>query len=281
QPARRKEGHDAATPPKARASSSRSEPAKPNKTAEKADGGSASAEAEASQATEAMPAEGGEEGALDEKLALDEHGLPVAVGTSGDVALVKQDVTSMMAWLSALDQAGDASAEPAFQGEMSSDLPDAWTASGLQAAEDLSGTLSSTSTADLQDQLAMGPMVSPSGLTPEDQELSLELRPGRVESAGTLSPEMLRGQGAAPLHGARASESLPTPVNHPQFQQALSERVGLWVKGMGEGESLNAELHLNPASMGSISVKIALDGRLAQVDFAAATLETRRAIEDS
>src|SRR5690606_37362729 len=73
----------------------------------------------------------------------------------------------------------------------------------------------------------------------------------------------------------------PTPVNHPQFQQALSERVGLWVKGMGEGESLNAELHLNPASMGSISVKIALDGRLAQVDFAAATLETRRAIEDS
>src|SRR5690606_33680831 len=72
----RQEGKDAAKASEARASSSRSETAKPNKTAEKAekaDGGAASAEAEVSQATESMPAnEGGEEGALDEKLALDE-----------------------------------------------------------------------------------------------------------------------------------------------------------------------------------------------------------------
>lgn len=189
----------------------------------------------------------------------------------------------MMAWLSSLDQGAQASGEQGLAAGLT-DGAQGWSATGLQPTEDLGGAMSNAagaSTAELQEQLTMGGMLAPSGMVAEEQEMSLELRPGRVESAGTLSPEMLRGQASAPAHGARASESLPTPVNHPQFQQAFSERVGLWVKGLGEGESLNAELHLNPASMGSISVKIALDGRMAQVDFAAATQETRRAIEDS
>jgi flagellar hook-length control protein FliK len=40
-----------------------------------------------------------------------------------------------------------------------------------------------------------------------------------------------------------------------------------------------AELHLNPAEMGPISVQIALDGARAQVDFGADSFATRQIIE--
>ncbi|RZI84440.1 MAG: flagellar hook-length control protein FliK [Rubrivivax sp.] len=106
-----------------------------------------------------------------------------------------------------------------------------------------------------------------------------------LDFASTLSTEMMRGlagkpgevQAAAP----RASDTLATPMGSPEFPQALAERVGMWVKATGEDGTLSAELHLNPAEMGPISVKISLDGQTAQVDFAAATLETRRAIEET
>ena len=45
--------------------------------------------------------------------------------------------------------------------------------------------------------------------------------------------------------------------------------------------TMTAELHLNPAEMGPINIKIALDGQNAQIDFAAAALETRQALEAS
>jgi flagellar hook-length control protein FliK len=106
-----------------------------------------------------------------------------------------------------------------------------------------------------------------------------------LDFASTLSTEMMRGMAgkATEAHATapQASDSLPTPVNSPEFPQALAERVGMWVKGAGEDGTLSAELHLNPAEMGPISVKISLDGQSAQVDFAAANLETRRAIEAS
>ncbi len=77
------------------------------------------------------------------------------------------------------------------------------------------------------------------------------------------------------------SATLPTPLNSPDFTQALSDQVSLWVsKSVTEGP-MTAELHLNPAEMGPINVKISLDGSVAQVDFAAAALETRQAIEAS
>lgn len=106
-----------------------------------------------------------------------------------------------------------------------------------------------------------------------------------LDFASTLSTEMLRGMAGktSEAHAAtpQASATLPTAVNSPEFPQALADRVGMWVKATGEDGTLSAELHLNPAEMGPISVKISLDGQSAQVDFAAANLETRRAIEAS
>ena len=44
---------------------------------------------------------------------------------------------------------------------------------------------------------------------------------------------------------------------------------------------MTAELRLNPAEMGPINIKIAVDGQAARIDFAATALETRQAIESS
>lgn len=78
------------------------------------------------------------------------------------------------------------------------------------------------------------------------------------------------------------SATLATPLSHPDFGQALAEQVSVWVsQGRSSGDPVTAELHLNPAEMGPIQVKIAIDGQSAKVDFAAAAVETRKAIEAS
>lgn len=105
-----------------------------------------------------------------------------------------------------------------------------------------------------------------------------------ADFASTLSTEMMRGLAGKTSEAsatAQTSATLAPAVNSPEFPQALADRVGMWVNAMGEDGTMSAELHLNPAEMGPISVKISLDGQSAQVDFAAANLETRRAIEAS
>lgn len=78
-----------------------------------------------------------------------------------------------------------------------------------------------------------------------------------------------------------AQASLPTPLDAPEFTQKLADQVSLWVGQARTDGPMTAELHLNPAEMGPINVKISLDGQSAHVDFAAAALETRQAIEAS
>lgn len=78
-----------------------------------------------------------------------------------------------------------------------------------------------------------------------------------------------------------AQASLPTPLDAPEFTQKLADQVSLWVGQARNDGPMTAELHLNPAEMGPINVKISLDGQSAHVDFAAAALETRQAIEAS
>jgi flagellar hook-length control protein FliK len=57
--------------------------------------------------------------------------------------------------------------------------------------------------------------------------------------------------------------------------------VSMWVTGSAANGPMTAELHLNPAEMGPIHIRIELDGTQAQVDFAAAQSDTRQAIEAS
>ena len=77
------------------------------------------------------------------------------------------------------------------------------------------------------------------------------------------------------------SATLAAPFGSVDFAQALAEKVSMWVSSAKDDGTMTAELHLNPAEMGPINVKISLDGQSAHVDFAAAALETRQAIEAS
>lgn len=72
-----------------------------------------------------------------------------------------------------------------------------------------------------------------------------------------------------------ASATVSTPVGDPGFQEALATQVSLFARG---GLS-KAELHLNPAELGPVSVQITMNGDHARVDFGADRAQTRQAIE--
>lgn len=69
--------------------------------------------------------------------------------------------------------------------------------------------------------------------------------------------------------------TLAAPVQSPEFRELLSQQVTLWTKDGVQA----AELHLNPADMGTVSVQITLDGTQARVDFGADSAQTRQFIE--
>jgi flagellar hook-length control protein FliK len=86
---------------------------------------------------------------------------------------------------------------------------------------------------------------------------------------------------AAPATTAAAetpvAASVPVPMESPDFAEAFGVQVSLLARdGVQE-----AELHLNPAEMGPVSVQIVLDGERARIDFGAQAAATRAAIEAS
>jgi flagellar hook-length control protein FliK len=101
------------------------------------------------------------------------------------------------------------------------------------------------------------------------------LRPEGV--AGALG---LGAASAAPSRGVEASAPvvvpMPTPADSPEFPQALGTQLSLLAKNGVQ----HAELHLNPADMGPISVQIELNGSQAQVNFGADSAATRDIIEN-
>lgn len=104
-----------------------------------------------------------------------------------------------------------------------------------------------------------------------------------IDFSAVMSREVGRNLQAAkgPEAARHYTGTLTTPVESPQFAQALSDRVGLWISGAAASGPMTAELRLNPAEMGPVHIRIELDGQNAMVDFAAANAQTREAIESS
>jgi flagellar hook-length control protein FliK len=113
--------------------------------------------------------------------------------------------------------------------------------------------------------------------------------------AATASSQPDSAQATAPNFAAALAQALPTPatpagsapptaeaavrapLHSPDFAPELGTRVSLLaVDGVQQ-----AELQLNPADMGPVSVQIVVDGSQAQVSFHAAQAETRQALEQS
>ena len=100
----------------------------------------------------------------------------------------------------------------------------------------------------------------------------------RLESiAGTpaFSAAAFMPAAAASL-AAPVEVRLETPLGAPDFAQALGTQVSVLA---GNGVQ-RAELHLNPAEMGPVSVQIVVEGGQARVDFGADHAATRQAIEN-
>lgn len=82
-----------------------------------------------------------------------------------------------------------------------------------------------------------------------------------------------------PIHHEVAS--LQQTVGTAAFADELIGQVNVWVKQSAQEGPMTAELHLNPADMGPVLIRIEVDGNLAQVNFAAQQADTRQAIESS
>lgn len=89
---------------------------------------------------------------------------------------------------------------------------------------------------------------------------------------------------AQPTVGA-APGATPTAasarVNAALHSNAFAPELGARVSLMAVGGVQQAELQLNPADMGPVSVQIVVDGAQAQVSFHAAQAETRQALQQS
>lgn len=81
---------------------------------------------------------------------------------------------------------------------------------------------------------------------------------------------------AAPAE-APVSAAVPVPVDSADFAEAF----GVQVSVLARDGVQQAELHLNPAEMGPVSVQIVMDGERARIDFGAQAAATRAAIEAS
>lgn len=113
---------------------------------------------------------------------------------------------------------------------------------------------------------------------------------GKADEAPKTSTELdtlplgaglsIPGQGVAHLvrsidSPAAATATVSTAVGDPGFHEALAAQVSVFARG---GLS-KAELHLNPAELGPVSVQITMNGDQARVDFGADRAQTRQAIE--
>ena len=197
---------------------------------------------------------------------------------------------ALAAWLAALQSApvglrGDGHAHPGGTAPAASDSSDP--AGGpTSATADLRAALSdptdptgraapgkARAAPPATEAAAIGPRAELTGARPAAAEPVLAERsdslPGLNAAAFTPAPGALR---EAPPPTAVA---LATPVDAPEFGRTL----GLQVSVLAQGGVQQAELHLNPADMGPVSVQIVMDGSRAQVDFGADVAATRHAIE--
>ena len=87
----------------------------------------------------------------------------------------------------------------------------------------------------------------------------------------------IMGAGAPGAAAVPEAARLAPPLHSPAFAPALGAQLSLMVRdGLSE-----ARLHLNPAEMGPVSVRISIDGSSARVDLVADQAPTRQVLEQA
>ncbi len=203
------------------------------------------------------------------------------------------DAASMMAWLAGLTHGDPTHGKKlALKGGGASEAAGTAKTSATQvdaAGADAAGAATSNPLAATADLASRQPGVALAAQQQAElpQSFKDELASqGRNDSLAGLSgatamrtPGWQAGDAASAVPHETAS--LQSPVGSDTFAQALSDQLTMWVNKAVDNGPMTAELHLNPAELGPIHVKISLDGNDANVNFAAAAVETRQAIEAS
>ncbi len=136
----------------------------------------------------------------------------------------------------------------------------------------------------LSDKLARDQGVSSASLPVSDFAAAFaELRPAMTPAAGNdIAATAAAGNATFNLAPGTTRElalaqavNMPTPVSAPDFAQTLGAQLSVLAR---DGVQ-QAELHLNPADMGPVSVHITMDGTQARIDFGADVAATRQVIE--
>lgn len=102
---------------------------------------------------------------------------------------------------------------------------------------------------------------------------------GAAQAAPALQvatpPALLSGSDPMRAPALPIDVALPVPVGSTHFREALNVQVSVLAR---DGVH-HAELHLNPADLGPLSVQITLDGQQAQVHFGCDSAQTRQIVE--
>lgn len=106
--------------------------------------------------------------------------------------------------------------------------------------------------------------------------------PATVRTPTEAAPLVAPGAPATlPAAGGAASAPVAVPLATPLDDAQFPRAFGVQVSVLARDGVQQAELHLNPAEMGPVSVQIVMDGTQARIDFGADAAGTRQLIEHS
>jgi flagellar hook-length control protein FliK len=186
----------------------------------------------------------------------------------------------LAAWLAQLHALAAAHAAPAADANADGAATAGSAAQGLEGADPK--TIGADPQGDPATALATGADTDPSAFAgalaeamPADRARNVRKTDAASDLPVGMAAPLAAPAGAGSHASAPAAVTVSTPVDAPDFPQALGVHLSLLAK---EGVQ-HAELHLNPADMGPVSVQIALDGTQARIDFGADAAATRHAIE--
>ena len=212
----------------------------------------------------------------------DKPGAAATAATAGTATTAQID-PGIAHWLAALQRpTGAPEARPAGEAADGANAPTIDDASAARATRADDGAVG----ADPKDKAAHGSarfaaaadaagLPAPSSETPRG-EVAPVATARTLASADGVAAGALSAAPSTPRDVAAAvSVPIPTPVNAPDFAQTL----GLQLSVLAKDGVQRAELHLNPAEMGPVSVQIVMDGTQARIDFGADVAATRSAIE--
>lgn len=117
-------------------------------------------------------------------------------------------------------------------------------------------------------------------VAPEAQLLTDLIQPEQTPSQGKFEiPQLPSADSSSPLRQAEAAHA--RPVNVPVGTAQWAEEIGSRMTMMVEQGKHTASLRLSPEHLGPLEVRITMNGDQASVQFGAAHVDTRNAIENA